>query len=400
MKKYLIPSLFLMGIIFSVFLAPQAFGWSTYSPTNGYNHGWTCFPAGTRIYMADKTEKNIEDIKIGERVMGYDGKAMKPAVVLELDAPIRDHLYKLIFIDGTTLRLTSEHPIYTSEGWKSVDPQKTFEDVPNLPVKKLSIGDMVFNNKGTYTKLLSMLYIPGNVQTYNLKKVSRFNNFFADSYLAHNKVSTTAPGSSTIDCPAGGCGNGGGGGGCVPNNTCSNTCGQGARAVANGCGGIMWCPANVPCATPTPIRCTRMALGCSTRCGLPRTCVDDKCGGQSCCNATAPCVLTPTPVTTCGAGRPPCPTGQECYQPPMPPCTSGGCIQSMPQRYCRPLACPKRPQGDANCDQAINNADYDVYKSFLRGLGDDPNPHYSADFNTDGKTNLVDYEIWRSNFSH
>jgi hypothetical protein len=39
-----------------------------------------------------------------------------------------------------------------------------------------------------------MLYIPGRVQTYNLKKVSAYNNFFADSYLAHNKENTTTTG--------------------------------------------------------------------------------------------------------------------------------------------------------------------------------------------------------------
>lgn len=237
---------------------------------------------------------------------------------------------------------------------------------------------------------------------------------------------------------------------CVPIQLkCVTTCGYKGTCMANGCGGTVCCPATGACGpTSTPqIACVDsdggnvpgisgrvtisapalaqvlldscMILNVQTSGNTTssqwvkqstgthvaeKTCTNTTTGAYAdsivaCpyeCNNGA-CNTTPV---FCGAGRPPCPTGQECYQPPMPPCTQGGCIQSMPARYCRPLACPKRPQGDANCDQAINNADYDVYKSFLRGLGDDPNPNYSTDFNTDGKTNLVDYEIWRSNFSH
>jgi hypothetical protein len=258
-------------LVFSTFFAAKAFAWSTAT-----ERGWTCFPAGTKILMADKTEKNIEDIVIGDKVMGYDGKEMKSETVFELESPIRDHLYTLTFVDGSHLKLTSEHPLFTNTGWKSINPKKTYEEIPTLHVEQLKVGDKVFNKKGTYTQILKMEYVKGSIQTYNLKRVSQYSNFFADSYLAHNKQSTVtqtdagtgskanlAPGYS---CPARGCGSQGGGddssnsgGGapiapvCYPvRMSCPNTCGQVARCASDGCGGQTCCPATGVCPTPTP----------------------------------------------------------------------------------------------------------------------------------------------------
>lgn len=154
---------------------------------------------------------------------------------------------------------------------------------------------------------------------------------------------------------------------------------------------------------PEEPRCIPKVLDCANSCGQPRRCISNGCGGESCCSATSPCQptvkpATPTPRIYCGPNQA-CPIGQECYQPPMPPCTSGGCIQSMPAKYCRPVECPKRPQGDANCDQLINDADFIVIKSAMKGLKYAA-LNYSADFNNNNKVDLVDYEIWRNTLKH
>jgi hypothetical protein len=149
--------------------------------------------------------------------------------------------------------------------------------------------------------------------------------------------------------------------------------------------------------------CVPLKMKCSASCGIIGSCADDGCGGKVCCPSTEACrptikPATPTPITYCSDTKS-CPIGQECYQPPMPPCTSGGCIQSMPAKYCRPVECPKRPQGDANCDQLINDADFIVIKSAMKGLKYAA-LNYSADFNNNNKVDLVDYEIWRNTLKH
>ncbi|MBU3979696.1 hypothetical protein KKF69_08525 [Patescibacteria group bacterium] len=147
----------------------------------------SCFPEGTKILLANKKQKNIEEIKIGDKVMGYDGTKQMPQTVLRLEAPIRDHLYKLTFADGSILKLTNEHPLFTSDGWKSISPENTAAENPRLLVGVLAVGDLVLDSKNNFIKIISMEYIPGKIQTYNLKSVTGFNNFYADGKLAHNK---------------------------------------------------------------------------------------------------------------------------------------------------------------------------------------------------------------------
>lgn len=153
----------------------------------GGGGGSTCFVAGTKILMEDRSEKNIEDVKVGDRVMGYDGKKQIGVVVKELDAPLRDHYYDVTLTDGTVIGVTDEHPLYTSEGWKSISPKHTAQENPDLKVKALKVGDKVLKDTGNYVEIASMVRYQGPVQAYNLKKVSDYNNFYADGVLAHNK---------------------------------------------------------------------------------------------------------------------------------------------------------------------------------------------------------------------
>jgi hypothetical protein len=137
--------------------------------------------------MEDRSEKNIEDVKVGDRVMGYDGKKQVGVVVNEMDAPVRDHYYDVTLADGTVIGITDEHPLYTLEGWKSIAPKHTAQENPNLKVKAMKVGDKVLKDSASYVAIVSMTRYQGPVQAYNLKKVSGFNNFYADGVLAHNK---------------------------------------------------------------------------------------------------------------------------------------------------------------------------------------------------------------------
>lgn len=163
---------------------------------DGGDDGGSCFPKGTKILLANGKQKNIEEIKIGDKIMGFDGTKQISETVLELEAPIRNHLYKLTFADGSVLRLTKEHPLFTPSGWKSISPKDTISENPGLSVGTLTVGEKILNIENNFIKIISIEYIPGKVQTYNLKKVTGFNNFYADGKLAHNKGGGDNPGSA------------------------------------------------------------------------------------------------------------------------------------------------------------------------------------------------------------
>jgi|GEM_PF-2325036 len=153
----------------------------------GGGGGSTCFVKGTKILMSDGSQQNIEDVKPGDKVRGFDGKKQTTETVIVMDAPIRDHHYNVTLADGTVLGVTDEHPLYTDQGWKAINPAHTAKENPTLKVKQLVVGDKVLKSSGAYIEIVSMDYKPGAVQAYNLKQVSGNNDFYANGVLAHNK---------------------------------------------------------------------------------------------------------------------------------------------------------------------------------------------------------------------
>lgn len=83
----------------------------------------TCFPAGSKVLMFDKSWRDIETIVIGELLMGADGK---PAEVVKLDITILGERQMYAFDDGHTW--SEEHLHWTrrdgAEWWWSANPDQ------------------------------------------------------------------------------------------------------------------------------------------------------------------------------------------------------------------------------------------------------------------------------------
>ena len=139
-----------------------------------------CFLEGTKILMIGNTEKNIEDVKVGEYVMGKEGKSR----VLELENPDSEGYYILILEDGIKLRVTDEHPIYArnnnKEDWSAIEPERT-----QFETSDLDEMDEVMTLDG-WVSIKGIKYVDELVQTYNLRVVEG-NTFYADGVLVHNK---------------------------------------------------------------------------------------------------------------------------------------------------------------------------------------------------------------------
>jgi hypothetical protein len=82
-----------------------------------------CFPAGTKILMADGTEKVIERVREGERIMSYNENTgeIEPAVVEEAMSRFTQSDEDFIEIEteeGNVVKMTPEHPVFVvGKGW-------------------------------------------------------------------------------------------------------------------------------------------------------------------------------------------------------------------------------------------------------------------------------------------
>lgn len=148
----------------------------------------SCFLAGTKVIMSDGSLKNIEDIKIGDKILSYNEKTKNNEIqkVLDLEQPIRDHYYEVKFEDGSILKVTDEHPMFTKNGWASINPLNSLIYDKFLTVK-LNIANEILTKDGTWNKIINMQRFDGNVQTYNLKEISNTHTFYVEGLLTHNK---------------------------------------------------------------------------------------------------------------------------------------------------------------------------------------------------------------------
>ena len=123
-----------------------------------------CFIADTQVTMADGSKKNIQDVQIGDVLKGETTNN----TVLGYHQPTLDD-GKLYGFNGGTAFVTAEHPFMTTEGWKSINPEKTKKEHIGISVTTLEIGDTLVTEKGLVTvKSIQSKDAPATTKLYNL----------------------------------------------------------------------------------------------------------------------------------------------------------------------------------------------------------------------------------------
>ena len=159
---------------------------------NDHSQGQTgmgsCFIAGTKVTMADDTLKNIEDVKVGDKVKGHK----EENTVIKLDPTLLGDRKLYSFNDNKHYFFTSEHPFMTEEGWKSIKPEKTKErdgvELYDQLKGELKVGDKLVTDNGPVEvkDIKSKEMNNPEMPLYNFN-VSNDNSYIADDYVVHNK---------------------------------------------------------------------------------------------------------------------------------------------------------------------------------------------------------------------
>ncbi len=216
-------------------------------PTDFGLPGWPgeCFVAGTKVTMGDGSEKNIEDIAVGEEVLSYnvktkefETKQVSDVITQTHDLKDGDITVKITLEDDVMLHATIANPFWTpDEIFAAVDEERcnrvhewVKETNDGRDVVGLDIGDTVFRYvDGT----LNHLTIQGieyvmekDIRTYDVT-VDDNHTFFANGVLTHN---STPPPHDWSTCPNHS-GNWATGDWCIGNAGCCN-----AECCAGECG--------------------------------------------------------------------------------------------------------------------------------------------------------------------
>ncbi|MFB5268840.1 polymorphic toxin-type HINT domain-containing protein [Paenibacillus enshidis] len=129
-----------------------------------YAKACNCFAAGTTV-QTDEGEKNIEDIKVGDKVLSKNEETGDVAY-REVTATFNhgtDEIYN-IHVGSQTIESTFNHPFYVQDkGW-------TF-------VKDLKVGDLLVQSDGNTLKIESIELVHKHVAVYNMT-VDDFHTYF------------------------------------------------------------------------------------------------------------------------------------------------------------------------------------------------------------------------------
>lgn len=139
-----------------------------------------CLDKDTDVLMADGTVKKIKDVVAGERVVTFDTETGEK-IINEVDYVYcglskGESLYEVELEDGSVLKITGNHKVYTQRGWIRVD--------------ELNENDDAIKHLKSYLKFKSIKKVGiASEEVYNLRiktDVETQHNYFANGCLVSN----------------------------------------------------------------------------------------------------------------------------------------------------------------------------------------------------------------------
>lgn len=138
-----------------------------------------CILSGTRITLADGTTKPIEALKVGDQLQGHNGVGV--ILAKSKFSQREDTMYS---INKGEAFFTVEHPILTTQGWKSVDATVTSASGDTIIVGSLAVGDVLLLAGGKELTVTSIDKKPltNGVDAYNLS-LTGDGSFIAQGFI-------------------------------------------------------------------------------------------------------------------------------------------------------------------------------------------------------------------------
>jgi len=154
-----------------------------------------CVSGDTEILMADGTTKRADEVQIGDMVKSYNFESgeIENTKILSTTIVNRIQQITLKFNDGSELKITNDHALFTEFGWKGYNLDATkvtygaFIDI----VGEFEIGDNLFSLSKLFDKEIIDISLEEDV--VNLYKMYTFvvennHNYFSNGVLSHNAL--------------------------------------------------------------------------------------------------------------------------------------------------------------------------------------------------------------------
>ena len=226
------------AIALALFATPFSYDFDHHQWQPNQAHAKSCFVAGTRIQMADGSERPIETLQAGEQVLDQHGQINRTLAVERVILGNR----RLYGLNRLPPFFTAEHPFLSTRGWVAIAPAMTRAEQPTLAVQPLFTGMRILCGPAAValTGNLALAAQPAELLVESLYWVDSppttalFNlildgshSYIANSLIVHNKGGDGGSGGNS------GSGGGGHSGGSNSSNSGNNS-GGGGNSSQNG----------------------------------------------------------------------------------------------------------------------------------------------------------------------
>ena len=226
------------AIALALFATPFSYDFDHHQWQPNQAHAKSCFVAGTRILMADGSERPIETLQAGEQVLDQHGQINRTLAVERVILGNR----RLYGLNRLPPFFTAEHPFLSTRGWVAIAPAMTRAEQPTLAVQPLFTGMRILCGPAAValTGNLALAAQPAELLVESLYWVDSppttalFNlildgshSYIANSLIVHNKGGDGGSGGNS------GSGGGGHSGGSNSSNSGNNS-GGGGNSSQNG----------------------------------------------------------------------------------------------------------------------------------------------------------------------
>lgn len=159
-------------------------GDTVYSGTFREEGGTECVAPGTKILVDSiGNTKNVEDLQVGDIVLTQDGDQYIEAILDKVITKDHYHYSILTLEDDSTLTISRDHAVLTTDGWKAINPILTEQP---KEAKWLTDKDTVITRTGpSKIKNIEHKHLLKNPMImYNLG-VSGYYNYFANNVCVY-----------------------------------------------------------------------------------------------------------------------------------------------------------------------------------------------------------------------
>ena len=139
--------------------------------------------------MADGTTKRADEIEYGDAILSYnfETKQLESSVITDILKVNRKELITINFKDGTNIKVTTDHPLFTELGWKCYDYEfgyGVYGDKINM-VGAFAVGDKMFSLSTYFDKEVESIIFDNSQNSYETYTFTtdKNNNYFGNGVL-------------------------------------------------------------------------------------------------------------------------------------------------------------------------------------------------------------------------